>query len=46
MKFIKIMESIRCGSVPMAWSEAYTGMQQGAIDGQENPSTVIDKNNV
>ncbi len=32
--------------VPMAWSEAYTAMQQGAIDGQENPATVIDKNNV
>lgn len=33
-------------AVPMNWSDAYTGMQQGAIDGQENPSTVIDKNNV
>lgn len=32
--------------VPMSWSDAYTGMQQGAIDGQENPATVIDKNNV
>ena len=30
----------------MNWSDAYTGMQQGAIDGQENPTTVIDKNNV
>ncbi len=33
-------------AVPMSWSDAYTGMQQGAIDGQENPATVIDKNNV
>lgn len=32
--------------VPMSWSDAYTGLQQGAIDGQENPATVIDKNNV
>lgn len=32
--------------VPMSWSDAYTGLQQGAIDGQENPTTVIDKNNV
>ncbi|MCC8189295.1 MAG: TRAP transporter substrate-binding protein [Planctomycetes bacterium] len=32
--------------VPMAWGDAYTAMQQGAIDGQENPTTVIDKNNV
>lgn len=32
--------------VPMAWSEAYTAMQQGAIDGQENPTLVILTNNV
>lgn len=32
--------------VPMAWGDAYTALQQGAIDGQENPVTVIDKNNV
>lgn len=32
--------------VPMAWSEAYTALQQGAIDGQENPSSVILTNNV
>lgn len=38
--------SLSADAVPMSWSDAYTGMQQGAIDGQENPSTVIDKNNV
>lgn len=32
--------------VPMSWGEAYTAMQQGAIDGQENPATVILTNNV
>ena len=32
--------------VPMAWSDAFTALQQGAIDGQENPATVIDRNNV
>ena len=32
--------------VPMSWGDAYTGLQQGALDGQENPPTVIDKNNV
>lgn len=32
--------------VAMAWGDAYTALQQGAIDGQENPATVIDKNNV
>lgn len=38
--------SLDADPVPMSWSDAYTGMQQGAIDGQENPATVIDKNNV
>lgn len=32
--------------VPMAWGEAYTGLQQGALDGQENPTSVILANNV
>lgn len=27
--------------VPMSWNEAYTAMQQNAIDGQENPLSVI-----
>jgi tripartite ATP-independent transporter DctP family solute receptor len=38
--------SLGADAVPMNWSDAYTAMQQGAIDGQENPTTVIDKNNV
>ena len=40
MKFIqKLLESIGCG-VRFRWlgARSYTGMQQGAIDGQENPS--------
>lgn len=28
-------------AVPMAWTEALTAMQQGTIDGQENPVNVI-----
>lgn len=32
--------------VPMAWGEAYTGLQQGALDGQENPTSVINANNI
>ncbi|AOY76090.1 TRAP transporter substrate-binding protein [Clostridium formicaceticum] len=32
--------------VPMSWGEAYTGMQQGALDGQENPLSVILQMNV
>lgn len=42
----KLWKALGADPVPMAWSEAYTAMQQGAIDGQENPVTVIDKNNV
>ncbi len=38
--------SLGADPVPMSWSDAYTGLQQGALDGQENPATVIDKNNV
>ena len=26
---------------PMAWSEVFTALQQGVIDGQENPIAVI-----
>lgn len=32
--------------VPMSWNEAYTAMQQKAIDGQENPFSVILGNKV
>ncbi len=42
----KFWRYIDADPVPMAWSEAYTAMQQGAIDGQENPILVIDTNNV
>lgn len=41
-----LWQALGADPVPMSWSDAYTGMQQGAIDGQENPTTVIDKNNV
>lgn len=32
--------------VPMSWGDAYTAMQQNAIDGQENPTVVIEQNHV
>ena len=41
-----LWRALGADAVPMAWGDAYTAMQQGAIDGQENPTTVIDKNNV
>lgn len=39
-------KSIGADPVPMSWNEAYTAMQQGALDGQENPLSVILGNNV
>lgn len=32
--------------VPMSWSEVYTGLQQGTIQGQENPIAVAYANNL
>lgn len=43
---IDFWRAMGADATPMAWSEAYTAMQQGALDGQENPSTVILTNNV
>lgn len=42
----ELWRALGADPVPMAWGDAYTALQQGAIDGQENPATVIDKNNV
>lgn len=39
-------KTIGADPVPMSWNEAYTAMQQGALDGQENPLSVILGNNV
>jgi len=39
-----VMETIKylgANPIPMAFSEVYTGLSQGAIDGQENPFTVV-----
>lgn len=43
---IAFWKQIGADATPMAWGEAYTALQQGALDGQENPSTVILTNNV
>ena len=34
---IEFWQSLGADPVPMSWGEAYTAMQQKAIDGQENP---------
>lgn len=35
--FIKMVEALGAKAVPMAGSEMYTAMQNGTVDGQENP---------
>lgn len=35
-----------CNATAMNWAETYTGLQQGTIDGQENPETSIDSASV
>lgn len=42
----QLWNSLGADAVPMSWSDAYTALQQGAIDGQENPLTVIEDNAV
>ncbi len=39
--YTKTFNSLEVNAVPMAWSEALTALQQGTIDGQENPVNVI-----
>jgi len=39
--FIDTFNTLGASAVPMAWSEVYTSLQQGTIDGQENPVQVI-----
>jgi len=39
--YIDTFRALGANAVPMAWTEALTAMQQGTIDGQENPISVI-----
>lgn len=39
--YIDTFQTLGANTVPMAWTEALTAMQQGTIDGQENPINVI-----
>jgi TRAP-type transport system periplasmic protein len=39
--YIDTFRTLGANAVPMAWTEALTAMQQGTIDGQENPVNVI-----
>ena len=39
--YIEMMKSLGASPTPMAFSELYSALQQGTIDGQENPSAHI-----
>ncbi len=39
-------EKLGASPVPMVWGEVYTSLQQGVIDAQENPVTIIYVNNL
>ncbi|MEW6264944.1 MAG: TRAP transporter substrate-binding protein [Thermodesulfobacteriota bacterium] len=38
---VKMVESLGAQAVPISWSELYTALQQGVVDGQENPFSMI-----
>jgi tripartite ATP-independent transporter DctP family solute receptor len=42
--YVDTFNAIGANSVPMAFTEVYTALEQKAIDGQENPFTVIEAN--
>ncbi|AKL93805.1 TRAP dicarboxylate transporter, DctP subunit [Clostridium aceticum] len=39
--YIDTFQALGANTVPMAWTETLTALQQGTIDGQENPVVVI-----
>lgn len=39
-------KALGAGPIPMAWGEVYTSLDQGVIDAQENPITVIYTNSL
>ena len=39
--YLDTFKALGANAVPMAWTEALTALQQGTIDGQENPVGVI-----
>ncbi len=41
---ISTFQQLKAIPTPMAWSEVFTALQQGTIDGQENPLVVFNSN--
>lgn len=36
--FVTMFKLLGANATPMAWSELFTAMQQGTVDGEENPA--------
>lgn len=43
---IATYETLSAMATPMAWSEIFTALSQGTVDGQENPLTIIESSKV
>ena len=39
--YIKMFEALGANATPMSWSELFTALQQGTVDGEENPASLI-----
>ena len=39
--YLTMVKSLGAAPTPIAWPEVYTSLQQGVVDGQENPVSVI-----
>ncbi len=39
---MKMVEALGANATPIAWGELYTALQQGVVDGQENPVSLIE----
>lgn len=43
---VNSFKTLGANPIPMAWGEVYTALQQGTIDGQENPLAIIYQNKI
>ena len=39
--YIKMMEALGANPTPISWNELFTALQQGTVDGEENPPSTI-----
>ncbi len=44
--FVEMMKAFGADAVPIAWTELYTSLQTGVVDGEENPISVIAGNGI